>query len=123
MSNQEKPAKISKVLRAKAQEFLSSRRHSDNLVDIVKHFGSGADSTSCMLALELIFTNLLKEKQMVIEIVPLKPVERTPETQYREWLRNIYEECFNRIIHCCEHGCAKIQMQGESALKILYFLI
>lgn len=66
-----------------------------------------------MLALELIFTNLLKEKQMVIEIVPLKPIERTPEVEYKQWLRNIYEECFNRILNCCEHGCARIQMQGE----------
>lgn len=120
MSTQEKPAKVSKLLRVKAQEFLSSRRHSDNLVDIVKHFSSGADLTSCMLALELVFTHLLKEKEMVIEIVPLKPLERTPEMEYKEWLRNIYEECFTKILNCCEHGCGKIQVQGEFTSAFLW---
>lgn len=109
---------MSKLLRLKAQEFLSSKRYSDNLVDIMKHFSSGADLTSCMLSLELVFTNLLKERQMQIEVVPLKPVEHTPEIQYREWLRNVYEECFTRILNCCENGCAKIQMQGKALIYL-----
>lgn len=104
---------MSKVLRQKAQEFLTSRKHCDNLVDIIKHFNTGADLTSCMLSLELIFTNLLENGEMVIDIVPLKPVERTPETQYREWLRNAYEECFNRVLKCCENACGKVQAQGN----------
>lgn len=114
MSNQEKPVKISKILRQKAQEFLTSRKYSDNLVDIIRHFNTGADLTSCLLSLELIFANLLKNEQMVIEIVPLKPVERTPEYQYREWLRNVYEECFDKVLSCCESGCNKVQLQGRS---------
>lgn len=115
MSNQEKPVKMSKLLRLKAQEFLSSKRFSDNLVDIMKHFSAGADLTSCLLSLELIFTNLLKERQMLIEVVPLKPIERSPEIQYREWLRSIYEECFSRVLNCCENSCAKIQTQGNTS--------
>lgn len=113
MSQQEKPMKISKMLRAKAQEFLSSRKYSDNLVHIIKHFDAGADMTPCLLALEFIFTNLLKQKQMYIEIVPLKIMEKTAEHQYREWLRNIYEEVFNKILACFECSSFKAQIQGK----------
>lgn len=106
------PPKVARLLRAKAQEFLSSRKHSDNLVDIVRHFATGADQTPCVLALEMIFVGVLKERGMVIEVVPLKPVERSAEVQYREWLRGVYEEVFGRIAGCCEAGCTKTQMQG-----------
>lgn len=119
MSNQEKTTKVSKVLRVKAQEFLSSRKYADNLVDIIRHFESGADLTACLLTLELIFTNLLKEKHMFVEIVPLKPLESTPEAQYKEWLRNIYGECFSKIVSCCETAPLKIQVQGLSTAMSL----
>lgn len=112
MSIQEKTTKVSKVLRLKAQEFLSSRKYTENLIDIIRHFESGADLTACLLTLELIFTNLLKERHMFIEIVPLKPLESTPELQYKEWLKNLYGECFNKIVSCCETAPVKIQIQG-----------
>ncbi|KAF5280926.1 hypothetical protein FQA39_LY17932 [Lamprigera yunnana] len=114
MSGAEKPTKVSKILRMKAQEFLSSHKYVDNLVDIVKHFDSGADLSACLLSLELIFMNLLKERQMFIQIVPLKPVVVTPELQYKEWLRNIYTECFSKILSCCETASVKLQVQALS---------
>ena len=113
MSHQEKPVKISKQLRLKAQEFLSSRKNTENLLDIVRHFESGADLSSCLLTLELIFTNLLKDRSMYIEVVPLKPVEKTEINQYKEWLRNVYEGCFARISECLESDSHKIQIQGK----------
>lgn len=116
MSNPEKSTKIAKVFRTKAQEFLSSPKYADNLVDIVRHFESGADLSACLLTLELIFTNVLKERHMFIEIVPLKPAERTHELQYKQWLRNIYAECFDKILNCSEAGSTKIQTQGECTL-------
>ncbi|KAJ8926680.1 hypothetical protein NQ314_020929 [Rhamnusium bicolor] len=120
MSQLEKPMKISKQLRLKAQEFLTSKKNSECLAEIVRHFDCGADQPSCLLALELIFTTLLKEKQMLIEVVPLKPVEKTPENQYKEWLRNAYEECYAKVLHSLESGSHKIQIQGLStAMNIL----
>lgn len=113
MSQQEKPQKISKLLRSKAQEFLSSRKYSDNLVDIIKHFESGLDVSPCLLTLEFIFTHLLKQKLMYVEVVPLRPVEKSVENQYKEWLKSLYEEVFLRILDCIENAHSKIQIQGR----------
>ncbi|KAG5895422.1 hypothetical protein JTB14_037581 [Gonioctena quinquepunctata] len=122
MSHQEKPAKISKQLRMKAQEFLSSRKNSEIFMEILGHLHSGEDQTSCLLTLEMIFTNLLKEKQIFIEVVPLKPVEKSAENQYKEWLRNVYEECYIKILQCLENNNSKIQAQALStAMNILTY--
>lgn len=112
--------KISKQLRMKAQEFLSSKKNSECLAQIVNHFECGADQLSCLLALELIFTTLLKEREMYIEVVPLKPAEKTPENQYKEWLKSAYEECYTKILQSLENASHKIQIQGLStAMNIL----
>ncbi|CAH1178914.1 unnamed protein product [Phaedon cochleariae] len=117
---QEKPLKISKQLRSKAHEFLTSRRNADSLMNIINHFDAGEDLPSCLLTLEMIFTSLLKERHMFIEIVPLKPVEKTEENQFKTWLRNVYEECFTKILQCLEHSSQKVQMQGlATAMNIL----
>ncbi|RZC36232.1 CBF domain containing protein [Asbolus verrucosus] len=116
----EKPVKISKQLRLKAQEFLSARKNPENLLDIVRHFESGADLSSCLLTLDLIFSNLLKDRSMYVEVIPLKPVEKNEVNQYKEWLRNIYESCFNRILETFENDSHKIQIQGLStAMNLL----
>nr|XP_023023522.1 nucleolar complex protein 4 homolog B [Leptinotarsa decemlineata] len=110
MSLEERPIKVSKQLKMKAQEFLTSR-NTESLIDILNHFKSGYQA-QCLVTLEMIFTTLLKEKQMFIEIVPLKPVENTIENQRKEWLRNVYEEFFTECLQCCEHNSYKIQTQG-----------
>ncbi|XP_060521989.1 nucleolar complex protein 4 homolog A [Cylas formicarius] len=122
MSHPDKPVKISKLLRAKAHEFLSSHKNSNALITIVNHFDSGADTTSCLLALEMIFTNLLKEKQMLIQIIPLKPMENNAENQYKQWLKNAYEECYQKILSCLGHESPKVKIQGLStAMNILSY--
>ncbi|XP_018323703.1 nucleolar complex protein 4 homolog A [Agrilus planipennis] len=122
MSIQEKNAKMSKLLRSKAQEFLSSRKSSHILEEIVRHFNSGSDVNSCLLALELIFTTLLKDRHMRIEITPFKPVQHTPENQYKEWLQNTYEECFSKILCCADHPSNKVQIQSfTTAMNLLSY--
>ncbi|XP_017784948.1 PREDICTED: nucleolar complex protein 4 homolog B [Nicrophorus vespilloides] len=120
MSQQEKPMKISKVLRQKAQEMLGSRKYANNLLDIMRHFDTGADTCPCILTLEMIFTSLLKSSEMFIEIVPLKPMERTAEIQYREWLKQIYEEAWNKMVHCLDHASPKVATQAlASCMNIM----
>lgn len=120
MSQQDKPQKVTKLLRTKAQEFLSSRKYSDNLVDIIKHFENGLDMSPCLLTLEYIFINLLKQRQMYIEVVPLKPIEKSAENEYKNWLRNLYEEVFNKVLGCFECSSNKIQMQGMFFYSMRY---
>nr|CAH7765412.1 unnamed protein product [Callosobruchus chinensis] len=120
MSHQERPMKISKQLRQKAQEFLSCKRNRRNLEDILHHFECGADQHSCLLTLETVFTALLKEKDMYIEVVPLKPIEKTPENLHKQWLREVYEETYKRILLCLENPSPKIQAQALStAMNII----
>lgn len=112
MSQQDKPVKISKILRNKAEEFLSDPTFSSNLSDIIKHFHTGADTSACLLTLEFIFSNLLRNGKMHIEVIPLKPIEPTVEHQYCQWLRNLYEETWSKILTAYENSSIKIQTQG-----------
>lgn len=116
----EKPQKISKLLRAKAQDFLATRQDNPQmLVEIVRHFESGADLSSCLLTIDLVFSNLLRNRDMYIEVVPLKPVEKTKENLYKEWLRGTYESCFARILETFENEAHKVQVQGLSTAMSL----
>ncbi|CAH1104389.1 unnamed protein product [Psylliodes chrysocephalus] len=122
MSQTEKPMKISKQLRLQGQGFLLSRNNSEMLMGIIQHFDCGADLHSCLLTLEMIFSTLLKDRNMYIEVIPLKPIEQTPENQYKDWLRNVYEECFTKIVHTMENASPKIQTQGLStAMNLLSY--
>ncbi|CAH1977701.1 unnamed protein product [Acanthoscelides obtectus] len=120
MSHQERPLKISKQLRQRANEFLSCKKNRRCLEDILHHFGSGADQHSCLLALESVFTSLIKEKDMYIEVVALKPLERTPENLHKRWLRQLYDDTYNKILHCFENPSPKIQAQAlTTAMNII----
>lgn len=119
MYHLEKPLKISKQLRLRAQEYLQNTKNTENLLEMIRDFEYGADQHSYLLALELIFTNLLKDGSMFIEIQPLKPVENTPENSHKYWLKNVYEETFGKILLCFENGSLKIRSQG---LSILFFI-
>lgn len=112
MYHQEKPLKISKQLRLRAREYLQNTKNIENLLEIIRDFEYGADQHSYLLALELIFTNLLKDRLMFIEIQPLKPVDNTPANIHKEWLRNVYGETFGKILLCFENSSLKIRSQG-----------
>ncbi|CAH0563564.1 unnamed protein product [Brassicogethes aeneus] len=121
MSQQEKPAKISKLLRIKAQEFLSNLNRPQCLEEIVQHFHSGSDTLACLLTLEMVFCNVLKDKVMHLEYVPFKSIDNT-NFHYKEWLRNVYENCFTKIVECIGQESQKIQLQGlSSAMNILSY--
>ncbi|XP_055701877.1 nucleolar complex protein 4 homolog B isoform X2 [Phlebotomus papatasi] len=98
---------LSKQLKRKASDFLNSRKNANNLVDIIqcleKSIGDQQNASPIIpsvLALETIFTELLKNRAMVIEVQPLKPKENSPETQYREWLQDRYGEAYQFILKC-----------------------
>lgn len=112
MAQPEKPTKISKILRMKAQEFLNCTDNPGILLQIIKHFESGVDTGPCLLALDMIFSNLLKDKKMYFEIVPLQMIERTPDNDRRKWLMDTYEECFRKVVDCLDLDNSKIAMQG-----------
>lgn len=120
MYHLERPLKISKQLRLRAQEYLQNTKNTENLLEMIRDFEYGADQHSYLLALELIFTHLLKDRSMFIEIQPLKPAENTPENLHKYWLKNVYEETFGKILLCFENGSSKIRSQG---LNRSFFII
>lgn len=95
---------IAKELKLKANDFLNSRRNANNLLDIIGHLEECLSQkqpvTSCILTLEVIFTELLKRREMCIAITPLKPKDQSPETKYKEWLQERYEEAIKLILEC-----------------------
>ncbi|XP_050293525.1 nucleolar complex protein 4 homolog B [Anthonomus grandis grandis] len=121
MAQTEKPMKISKFLRLKAYEFLNSAPQSPEiLLQIVNHFESGSDTPSCLLALEMIFTSLLRDRKMYFEIIPLKIIERTPENEQKKWLQDAYEDCFMKIVNLMDNENQKVAIQSLStAMNLL----
>lgn len=117
-------SQISKELRAKANDFLNSRRNANNLLDIIAHFEHCVKEkhsiTSALLTLEVIFVELLKRREMCIAGVPLKPKDDSPETKYREWLRQRYEETLSLILSSFENEKPSEATQALiSSMKLL----
>lgn len=108
-----------KMLRQKAQEFLSSRKYANNLFDIISQWDES--TSSCLLTIETIFMEVLKRGDMFVErTITLTISEPSPETRYINWLRNCYEEIWEKILISMEKSRPTIQLQAlTTALKLL----
>ncbi|XP_026323958.1 nucleolar complex protein 4 homolog A isoform X2 [Hyposmocoma kahamanoa] len=103
---------VSAQLRIKANEFLNSRKHANNLADILQMFEAETDNyTPLLLTIEVIFTELLKRGDLIQEIVPLKPIDHSAEAEYTRWLRDCYETATTRALECIKRGrsCSRRQ--------------
>ncbi|XP_055302003.1 nucleolar complex protein 4 homolog A isoform X1 [Sitodiplosis mosellana] len=93
----------SKSIKAKTQEFLSFRKKLQPLNDILKEFEtciqSGAAITPFLLAVEKIFTELLKTREMVTTLKPSKIKDGYSEIQHREALQKHYETVWKHILN------------------------
>ncbi|XP_004535222.1 nucleolar complex protein 4 homolog A [Ceratitis capitata] len=111
-------SQISKELRAKANDFLNSRRHANNLVDIIAYFEHSLKENesiaATVLTLEVVFVELLKRREMCKDSVPLKPKDESPETKYREWLRQRYEEAL-----CLMHSAFDHEKSAEASQALV----
>ncbi|XP_072765070.1 nucleolar complex protein 4 homolog B isoform X2 [Anoplolepis gracilipes] len=109
---------MSRLLRQRAQEFLASRKHANNLVDII---GQWDESTClCLLAIETIFTEVLKRGDMYLERSITLTISASPESRYVTWLRNCYEEVWEKILASMEKCRSTIQLQAlTTAIKLL----
>ncbi|XP_041973851.1 nucleolar complex protein 4 homolog B [Aricia agestis] len=112
---------ISAQLRNKANEFLSSRKHANNLADILQLFETETDNyTPVLLTVELLFTELLKRGDLVQEIIPLKPVDHSPEAEYKRWLNECYEAALTRTLECICRGKTNSRLQAlVTACKLM----
>ncbi|KOX79371.1 Nucleolar complex protein 4 like protein B [Melipona quadrifasciata] len=116
----------SKLLRQKAQEFLTSRKYANNLVDIISQwdvmsFIKIESTLSCLLTIETIFVEVLKRGDMYLErTISLTISEPSPEARYINWLRNYYEELWEKILASMEKYRPAIQLQAlTTALKLM----
>ncbi|XP_012266462.1 nucleolar complex protein 4 homolog B [Athalia rosae] len=109
----------SKVLRQKAEEFLASRKYANNLLDIIGEWDES--HTSCILTLEMIFLDVLTNGNMYQEhSITLTISEPSPESRYISWLRNCYEQVWEKLLHSLENSRPAVQLQALStALKLM----
>ncbi|XP_033229282.1 nucleolar complex protein 4 homolog B [Belonocnema kinseyi] len=102
-----------RLLRQKAQDFMLSRKHANNLVDIIGQWDES--STSCILILESIFVQVLKRGDMYQEkTISLAISEPSPEARYVSWLRNCYEEIWEKLLTSIERCRPAVQLQALS---------
>ncbi|XP_034823962.1 nucleolar complex protein 4 homolog B [Maniola hyperantus] len=112
---------ISAQLRIKSNEFLNSRKHANNLADILQMFEAETENyTPLLLTIEVIFTELLKRGDLVQHIVPLKPIDTSPEAEYKRWLNECYEAAISRALQCMKCGRTSSRLQAlVTACKLL----
>ncbi|PZC79613.1 hypothetical protein B5X24_HaOG216137 [Helicoverpa armigera] len=112
---------ISAQLRNKANEFLTSRKHANNLADILQMFEAETDNyTPLLLTVEVIFTELLRRGDLIEGIVPLKPADRSPEAEYTRWLRECFEAAQTRALECIRRGRTSSRLQAlVTACKLM----
>ncbi|XP_075158708.1 nucleolar complex protein 4 homolog A [Haematobia irritans] len=115
-------SRISKELRAKANDFLNSRAKANNLVDIIQYLenaNKGSEPlTPALLTLEVVFTEVLRRREMLL---PTKKNESEAETKYREWISERYEETLNLML-CSIENNEKIQDAKQSLLSYMKLL-
>ncbi|XP_013099965.1 nucleolar complex protein 4 homolog A [Stomoxys calcitrans] len=123
-SNNNLKNKISKELRAKANDFLNNKAKANNLVDIIQHLEnairSGDILTPALLTLEVVFTELLKRRDIVLSSTK-KNDESETETKYRDWIKERYEETLSLMLNAIEN-CEKTQDSSQalvSSMKLL----
>ncbi|KAG7303839.1 hypothetical protein JYU34_010741 [Plutella xylostella] len=115
------PKMNSSQLRNKANDFLNSKRHANNLADILKLFEAETDNFSpLLLTIEVIFTELLKRGDLVQHIEPLNPSVNTPEAQYAKWLNECYETALKCTLNCIKMGRMSSRLQAlVTACKLM----
>ncbi|EZA53150.1 hypothetical protein DMN91_005388 [Ooceraea biroi] len=110
----------SRLLRQRAQEFLTSRKHANNLVDII---GQWDESTySCLLTTEMIFMEVLRRGDMLCleRMIALTTSDASPESRYIMWLKNCYEEVWKKILASMDTCRSAIQLQAlTTAIKLM----
>ncbi|KAG5326525.1 NOC4B protein, partial [Acromyrmex heyeri] len=110
---------MSRMLRQRAQEFLASRKHANNLLEIISHWDEA--TSSCLLTIETIFVEVLKRGDMYMEnTIALIISEPSPESRYTTWLRNCYEEIWKKVLVSMEKSRLAIQLQAlTTAMKLM----
>ncbi|XP_024891465.1 nucleolar complex protein 4 homolog B [Temnothorax curvispinosus] len=110
---------MSRMLRQRAQEFLASRKHANNLVEIIGYWDES--TCSCLLTIETMFVEVLRRGDMYTErTIALTISEPNPESRYTTWLRNCYEDVWKKILASMEKNRSTIQLQAlTTAMKLM----
>ncbi|XP_011863185.1 PREDICTED: nucleolar complex protein 4 homolog B [Vollenhovia emeryi] len=113
------PRAMSRMLRHRALEFLTSRKHANNLLDIICHWDES--TCTCLLTIEMIFVELLRRGDMYMErTISLTISEPSPESRYTTWLRHCYEEVWKKILASMEKNRSAVQLQAlTTAMKLM----
>ncbi|XP_069698029.1 nucleolar complex protein 4 homolog A isoform X1 [Periplaneta americana] len=114
---------LSKELRAQASEFLKSRKNANNLISIISLLESEGNIQPCILALEMIFTEVLKRREISRDFTAASnEQEINAETKYRIWLQECYEDTFMRLLSIMSKHKPSMQLQALSTMMKLLSL-
>lgn len=114
---------LSKELRAQASEFLKSRKNSNNLINIISLLEKEGNIQPSILALEMIFTEVLKRREMNSNFTAaVNEHEVNAEMKYRVWLRDCYEDTFMRLLAIMSKHKPATQLQALSTMMKLLSL-
>nr|CAD7443171.1 unnamed protein product [Timema bartmani] len=107
-----------KEIREKALLFLENRKNANNLVEIILLLEQNEKSIqSTILALEIIFLEVLKRKEMV-DSIGEDDVD-SPEVKYRHWLQECYDDSFTKLTHLLTKQNQPVQKQALSTIMKL----
>uniref|UniRef100_A0A8D8Q3G2 Nucleolar complex protein 4 homolog n=1 Tax=Cacopsylla melanoneura TaxID=428564 RepID=A0A8D8Q3G2_9HEMI len=108
-------------LKKKINEFLASRKHSNNLIEIIASLDDVRNvKPNTLLGIQRLFVELLKKHAMTSGGYTNEDKKtKEAEEKYKSWLRGCYKSVFPKLINVLENGDSDVQLQALSTLMYL----
>lgn len=108
-------------LKKKVNEFLSSRKYSNNLIDVLSSLDDVASvKPNTLLSIQKLFVELLKKHAMSMQgLKDLDKKTKEAEEKYKLWLRDGYKSLFPKLMNILQNGDSEVQIQTMSTVMHL----
>uniref|UniRef100_A0A1B6LY41 CCAAT-binding factor domain-containing protein n=1 Tax=Graphocephala atropunctata TaxID=36148 RepID=A0A1B6LY41_9HEMI len=95
-------------------QFLSNKKNANILVDLLNQLKKPTETpVECLTAIENVFIEILKRRDMTIND---GDNISEAECQYKEWLRNCYEDAWIKLASCLQKGSSDCKLQALNSL-------
>lgn len=105
-------------LKKKINEFLSNRKFSNNLIEIISSLDDVENlKPNTLLGIQRLFIELLKKHAMSMQTQKDQDKKtKEAEEKYKIWLRDCYKSAFAKLMNVLQNGDSEVQIQTLSTV-------
>lgn len=105
-------------MKQKINEFLSNRKYSNNLVEILSSLDDVESVKPCtLLGIQRLFVELLKKHVLSMQALNDQDKKtKEAEEKYKVWLRDCYKSLFPKLMNILQNGDSEVQIQAMSTV-------